>query len=110
MNDIATLRWGILGTGRIARQFAAALAHAKYGRLTAVASRSALAEAPAEFAGARVHQGYERLLADADVDAVYVATPHPMHAEWAIRAAEAGKHILCEKPMGVNAAEADAII
>src|SRR3546814_255959 len=56
-----------------------------------------------------MHVGYESLLDDPEVDAVYIATPHPMHAKWAIRAAEAGKHILCEKPIGMNAAEASAI-
>ncbi len=106
---ITTLRWGILGTGRIARQFAAALAHARHGSLHAVASRNA-GTAEAEFAGARFHHGYEALLADPEVDAVYVATPHPSHATWSIRAAQAGKHILCEKPIGMNAAEAEAII
>ena len=106
---IATLRWGILGTGRIARQFAAALGHARHGRLVAVASRGDAAP-PAEFAGARFHVGYDALLADPAVDAVYIATPHPSHAEWAIRTAEAGKHILCEKPIGMNAAEAEAMI
>ena len=63
-----------------------------------------------EFGTARQHVGYANLLDDKSVDAVYIATPHPMHAEWAIRAAEAGKHVLCEKPIGMNAAEADAII
>jgi predicted dehydrogenase len=54
--------------------------------------------------------GYEALLADPEVEAIYIATPHPQHAEWAIRAAEAGKHALVEKPMGLSAYEADAII
>lgn len=106
---VETLRWGILGTGRIARQFAAALATARHGDLVAVASRSAVGDVP-EFGGARIHVGYPALLADPDVDAVYIATPHPAHAEWAIKAAEAGKHILCEKPIGLNEAEAGAMI
>ena len=61
------------------------------------------------FAGARVHDGYAALLADPEVEAIYVATPHPHHAEWAIKAAEAGKHVLVEKPMGLTAYEADAM-
>jgi len=104
------LAWGIIGTGRIAREFAAAIRHSQTGRLLGVASRSANPPEAEEFAGAKVHHGYEALLADPHVRAVYVAVPHPMHAEWAIRAAEAGKHILCEKPIGMNAAEAAAIV
>ena len=107
---VDSLRWGVLGTGRIARQFAAGLGTAKHGHLLAIASRSPMGELPAEFKGARVHVGYPALLADPEIDAVYIATPHPAHAEWAIKAAEAGKHLLCEKPIGMNEAEAGAII
>jgi predicted dehydrogenase/aryl-alcohol dehydrogenase-like predicted oxidoreductase len=108
MMDV-TLKWGILGTGRMGRSFAAALAHAEGARLVAVASRDS-PQSEAAFGEARMHQGYQSLLADPEVQAVYIATPHPTHAEWAIKAAEAGKHILCEKPLGMNAAEASAII
>jgi predicted dehydrogenase/aryl-alcohol dehydrogenase-like predicted oxidoreductase len=110
MLETKTVRWGILGTGTIARQFAASLRHGSSSQVSAVASRSNSVEPINEFAGARFHVGYDALLADRNVDAVYVATPHPTHAKWAIRAAQAGKHILCEKPLGMNAAEADAII
>jgi predicted dehydrogenase/aryl-alcohol dehydrogenase-like predicted oxidoreductase len=106
---VAALNWGILGTGRIAQTFAAALEHAEGARLVAFASRGTEPVAKV-FAGARRHHGYAALLADPEVQAVYIATPHPSHAEWAIKAAEAGKHILCEKPLGMNAAEASAII
>ena len=104
--------WGILGAGTIARTFAAGVAASRSGRLVAVGSRT---QATAEEFGAalgvpRRHASYEALLADPDVDAVYVATPHPWHAEWAIRAAEAGKHVLCEKPLGLNHAEAMAVV
>jgi predicted dehydrogenase len=106
------LRWGILGTGRIARTFAGALKESQTGELAAVGSRSR--ESAAHFAaetGARVaHGSYDALLADASVDAVYIAAPHPMHAEWAVRAAAAGKHILCEKPLAVNHSEAAEIV
>lgn len=106
------LRWGILSTGRIAGVFAQGLAASKSGRLVAVGSR---AQAPADtFAaahgGVRAHGSYEALLADPEVDAVYIATPHPQHAEWVVAAAQAGKHILCEKPMGLNHAEAMVMV
>ena len=101
------LGWGILSTGRIAGIFAQGLARAENGRLVAVGSRT-LASAQ-KFAAAngnpRAHGSYEALLADPEVEAVYIAVPHPQHTEWAIKAAEAGKHILCEKPLGLNYAE-----
>jgi len=106
------LRWGILAAGGIARKFAKGVAHSRTGRVVAVGSRTR-EKADAfgdEFAVANRHAGYEALLADGEVDAVYVATPHPMHAEWAVKAAEAGKHVLCEKPIGINHAEAAAIV
>lgn len=106
------LNWGIIGTGGIARKFARALQTSRTGQLFAVASR---AQAPAdafakEFGISRAHGTYESILKDTDVDAVYISTPHPFHAEWAIRAAEASKHILCEKPIAMNHAETMAII
>jgi predicted dehydrogenase len=115
MNPISSpLRWGILSTGRIAGVFAAALAASKTGRLVAVGSRApASAQTFAAAHGidsAHAHGSYEALLADPEVEAVYVATPHPQHLEWVIKAAQAGKHILCEKPLGVNHAEGLAMV
>ncbi len=106
------LRWGILGTGNIATVFAKGLADSKTGALVAVGSRStASAEAFGKAFGIlQCHGSYEALLADPAVQAVYISMPHPLHAEWAIRAAEAGKHVLCEKPLGMNHAEATAIV
>jgi len=106
------LRWGIIGTGGIANAFAQALAHSKTGALVAVGSRTKnSADSFADKYGVpRRHAGYDALLADKDVDAVYVSTPHPMHAEWAIKAAEAKKHVLCEKPLAINHAEAMAVV
>lgn len=110
--ETSPLRWGILSTGRIAGVFAQGLAAARGGRLVAVGSRACeAAEAFAAKHGAeRAHGSYEALLADHEVDAVYIATPHPQHAEWVIKAAEAGKHILCEKPLGLNHAEAMVMV
>ena len=106
------LQWGILSTGTIARRFAEALSKSDSGRLVAVGSRSRerAQEFGAAFPAARAHGNYEELLADPQVQIVYVATPHPQHLEWAIEAAEANKHVLCEKPIGMNRSEATAIV
>ena len=107
-----TVRWGILATGRIAGTFADAIAASDTAVLAAVGSRTqdAAERFVRDRAGATPHGSYEALLGDADVDAVYVATPHPKHAEWTIRALEAGKAVLCEKPMGVNHAQVMAMV
>jgi len=106
------LAWGIIGTGSIARTFAKGVAESRTGTLVAVGSRAQeTADAFGdEFEVARRHGRYEALLADEAVQAVYISTPHPMHAEWAIAAAEAGKHILCEKPLALNHADAMTVI
>ena len=98
------LQWGIIGAGRIARVFAKGLAASTTGKLVAVGSRSQQKadEFSREFNVPRAYGNYEALLTDGDVQAIYIATPHATHAEWAIRAAEAGKHILCEKPLAIN--------
>src|SRR5690349_8015078 len=103
------MRWGIISTGRIAGVFARDLPTSDTGKLVAVGSRD-IERARSFGKNVRAHGSYEALLADDDVEAVYIATPHPMHAQWAIRAAEAGKHILCEKPIAMNLAEAEAVI
>lgn len=104
------LRWGILGTGWIARQMTADLA-INGSPVTAVGSRTqAKADAyAAEFDIPNAHGSYEALVADPEVDVIYVATPHPSHAADATLALEAGKHVLLEKPYTINAAEARAV-
>lgn len=110
----APVRWGVLSTGRIAGVFARGVAASASGRVVAVGSRAAAGAA--RFAAAhgvapeRAHASYDALLADPEVEAVYIATPHPEHRAWAIRAAEAGKHVLCEKPAALNHADATAMI
>ena len=106
------IRWGLLAAGGIARAFARGLRNSETGELLAVGSRSRQKadEFGAAFGVPRRYGSYEELLADRDVEAIYVSTPHPQHAEWAIRAAEAGKHLLVEKPIGINAYEAQAMI
>ena len=106
------LGWGIITTGWIARKFATDLAQSRTGRLVAVGARQ-LADAQkfaADFGGATAHGSYEALLADPAVEAVYLGTPHPWHAEWAIRSAAAGKHVLCEKPLTMRLAETERVI
>ena len=105
------LRLGILGCANIARQFARDVAPSKAVRVVAVASRNA--ETAASFAQAnaigRHHGSYESLHGDADIDAVYVPLPNSLHAEWAVKAAEAGKHVLCEKPLALDRAQAQGM-
>lgn len=107
------LRWGILGTGNIAGKFARAITELE-GRalLAAVGSRDrARAQAFATTHGiARAHGGYQEVLDDATVDAVYISLPNHLHATWAIRAAHARKHILCEKPATMTAAELRTVL
>lgn len=101
------LTWGILATGGIAHAFATDLRAAGLD-LVAVGSRSqASADAfAAQFDIVHAHPSYEALVADPDVDIIYISTPHPMHAENALLALNAGKHVLIEKPFTLNAAEA----
>jgi predicted dehydrogenase len=105
------LRWGILGPGRIAPRIVRALVDNPRGQLHAVAGRDPeRARAFAARHGAELaHPTFEALLADPDIDVVYVALPNGHHAPWTIRALEAGKHVLCEKPLALTAAEVDAI-
>ncbi len=106
------IRWGLLAAGNIAKAFAKGVQHSKTGELIAVGART-LASANTfadEFGIPHRHGSYEALLADPDVDAVYISTLHPWHAEWAMKAAQARKHILCEKPLALNYPQAMAVI
>jgi predicted dehydrogenase len=106
------IRWGILGTGKIARIIAGALASSDDSVLVAVGSRDGgRAEAfAAEFGVPRAAGRYEAVIEEQDVDVVYVATYHPLHRELAVRAADAGKHVLCEKPLAVTLPDAEEIV
>lgn len=106
------VRWGIVGTGKISRAFANALKDTPGAVLCAVASRSLdTAHAFAQEFGAPHHYGsYDELVACADVDIVYIGTPHPMHAENALMALHAGKGVLCEKPFTMNLREAEQVV
>jgi predicted dehydrogenase len=107
----AVLRWGVIGPGEIANDFTSTLHANSDQRVVAVGSRS---RSRAEvFAGrhgvARAHDSYEALVADPDVDIVYVATPHPQHVAQALLAIDAGKHVLVEKPMTTSRADTERI-
>ena len=105
-------RWGILGPGRIAHPFAHDIALVPGAELAAVGSRSLeRARAFADEYGARAAYGsYEELVADPGVDVVYIASPHALHLEHARLAFEAGKHVLCEKPLALSVAEAEEMV
>lgn len=102
------LRWGIMSTAKIGRgEVIPAIQSSKNGIVTAIASRDA--QKGTEFANMlgipRAYGSYEALLDDPDIDAVYIPLPNSLHYEWTIKAARAGKHILCEKPMALNSAQ-----
>ena len=110
--SLPALKWGILGTGNIAKTLAIAINASETGHLLAVGSRS---KASADKFGEehsieRCYDTYDKVLSDPDVQAVYISLPNHLHKEWAIKCAQAGKHILCEKPFTVNFAEAQEAI
>ena len=111
MTIAAPVRWGIIGPGAIAKDFRRGVLDSELGRLEAIATRNPGKQSlRTDFPEARILDGYDAMLEDPDVDAIYIATPHTGHAEWAIKAAEAGKSVLIEKPMALSAFEVDAIV
>jgi predicted dehydrogenase len=102
------LRWGILSTGNIARQFATGVASSRRGTLAAVGSRTAASAQTfaKSFKIPSAHGVYDAVISDPTVDAVYNALPNSMHHAWTIAALKAGKHVLCEKPLASNIAQA----
>ncbi|MEP7082267.1 MAG: Gfo/Idh/MocA family oxidoreductase [Chloroflexota bacterium] len=107
------LRWGVLSTATIGlRKVIPAIQRAERCEVVAIASRDGdrASRAAAELAIPTAHGSYEALLADPDVDAVYVPLPNHLHAAWTIAAAEAGKHVLCEKPLALTAHDAERMI
>lgn len=106
------LRWGLLSTARINRRLIPAMRASQRAELVAVASRSAEQARgyAAEWGIPRAHGSYEALLADPEVDAVYISLPNSLHVPWSVAAARAGKHVLCEKPLANSAAGCDEVI
>lgn len=106
------IRWGIIGAGRIADRFASSLAYEKDAQLYAISGRNEekLRAFQEKHPCEKVLTGYEGILADEAVDAVYIALPHHMHREWSVRALQAHKAVLCEKPAVLDEAEMLAVI
>lgn len=107
------IRWGVLGAARIATQkVIPAMQRGRWTEVGAIASRDATraAAAAAALGIPRAYGSYDELLADPDIQAVYIPLPNHLHVPWSTRAAEAGKHVLCEKPIALNAAEARGLL
>ncbi|MGJ8604224.1 MAG: Gfo/Idh/MocA family protein [Marivita sp.] len=107
------LRWGILGAAKFAREYMAPALHAAtQSRLAVLATSDPAKAAPfrAMDGALRVVDRYEAVLADPDIDAVYIPLPNSLHVDWTRRALEAGKHVLCEKPIALRADEIDGLI
>lgn len=107
------MRWGILGTAKIAETALAPAIHMAEGAvLAAIATRdpARAARFTARYPGLRVIEGYDAMLADPEIDAVYIPLPNHMHVEWTEAALRAGKHVLCEKPIALQAGEIDRLI
>ena len=107
------VRWGILSTANIAQtQLIPAMIRAKNAQVTAIATQSDIAKAKEVadiFEIEKVYDDYELLLQDQDIDAVYIPLPNHLHKQWVVKAAEYGKHILCEKPAGLSVEECETI-
>lgn len=106
------VRWGVLSTAKIGREkVIPALQKSKHGEVVAIASRNETeAQATARLLNIpKAYANYEALLNDKDVDAVYIPLPNHLHVEWSIKALQAGKHVLCEKPIGISSAEAELL-
>ncbi len=107
------LTWGILGSAGFARRTMAPAIHAaRRTQLKSIATREASRAIPFEdlVPGLQVETSYDAILADPEIDAVYIPLPNALHTEWSIKAAEAGKHVLCEKPIGLSVPDLDRLI
>ena len=111
MQPTKRLTWGIISTAQINSEVIGPLQRSDRNQLLAVASRDlerARAYA-AKWSIPRAYGSYDELLADPEIDVVYISLPNSLHAQWTVRAAQAGKHVLCEKPLAISTAEVDAI-
>ncbi|MBP6824578.1 MAG: Gfo/Idh/MocA family oxidoreductase [Acidobacteria bacterium] len=107
------IRWGVLSTSKFAQnKIIPAVKHCQHAEITAIASRD-LSKAEEEakcFGFPKAYGSYEELLADADIDAIYNPMPNHLHVDWSIKALQAGKHVLCEKPIGLSSAEGQRLV
>jgi predicted dehydrogenase len=112
-NSVAPVRWGVLGAANIAvKKVIPAMQRGRLSRIVAIASREAAKakEAAESLAIPRAYGSYEELIADPEIEAIYNPLPNHLHVPWSIRAAEAGKHVLCEKPIALTANEARELL
>jgi predicted dehydrogenase len=107
------IRWGVLSTAKIGRNWVIPATQAsETGVVTAIASRdlAAAKATAAQFGIEKAYGSYEALLTDPDIDAIYNPLPNHLHVSWSVKSIEAGKHVLCEKPIGLSAAEGDVLV
>ena len=107
------MKWGVLGVASIAkRKVIPGMQQGEFGEIAAIASRdlAKAQEAARKFGIAKAYGSYEELLADAEIEAVYIPLPNHLHLPWSVKAMEAGKHVLCEKPIGLNVTEAKELL
>ena len=110
---MSKVRWGVLGVAKIATlKVIPAMQKCRYGEVVGIASRSLdrAQQAARELGLAKAYGSYEELLADPEIDAVYVPLPNHLHVPWSIKSLEAGKHVLCEKPIGLSSLEAEQLV
>ncbi|MGA2428258.1 MAG: Gfo/Idh/MocA family oxidoreductase, partial [Candidatus Acidiferrum sp.] len=113
MAKLGKVKWGVLGVASIAvRKVIPGMQAGEWSEIAAIASRDlAKGQTAAQKLGiAKVYGSYEELLADTDIEAVYIPLPNHLHVPWSIKAAEAGKHVLCEKPLSLSVAEAKTLL
>ena len=113
MASRTSVRWGVIGCARIARRgLIPGIARSKSGVLRGIASRdeAVARRGPANMESPRLTGSTRSLLADPEIDAVYIPLPNELHKPWVLAAADAGKHVLCEKPLALDAREAIAMV
>ena len=107
------VRWGVLSTSKFAQnKVIPAMKHCQHAEITAIASRNldSAQEVAQRLGIATAYGSYEELLADANIDVIYNPMPNHLHVSWSIKALEAGKHVLCEKPIGLSSDEGQLLV